>query len=474
MQQHITIPNVARRIQYVADGGVGPLIIPFPWFDDADIMVYAGDVQQQLGVDYVLAGAGQSSGGSLTWEAGRQPVSGTTVTIASRLAIQRVTDLQQSGVVRAKDLNDDLDRITVALQDIAAAAAMALRMKITDTAGGLEIPEQNVRANKHLAFDGLGQIMLTSDAPQSDIRFTDPPITLVNGQSAYGLPAEVQSGLDERNYRVVIVNGPELVRGADFTVEADTLTLAAAPTTANKLAGKQVVVELVRPAINAAALAERSVTGPKIALGAVKGEHFGFPGSARGDMLIYDGADWVLLPAPAQDGRFSLQMTVADAGGPSESKSATWAMGGLLTAYSFPPPNVEAIDITATITDDDNKLTITQGQEVLTRAVTVKEDARTVRVEALVFASAPVGEVIRVGLFRSTATDSLAEARVAADGTLQSLPIDWQVANVIPGAVTYSLRIGATAGGKLNQDQAGGRKGGGAIAARMFVSQLRA
>ena len=158
MNNHIQISDVTPWIQYAADGSQTQFSYPFPIFVEDDLEVYTGDTKEISG--YSVLGAGNSYGGSITFDT--PPASGVVVTLRRSLAIERITDFQQSGAFRAKDINDELDYLTAALQQVADDVGRAVRLSSTDEAADLELPSKDERANKVLGFDASGDVIATS------------------------------------------------------------------------------------------------------------------------------------------------------------------------------------------------------------------------------------------------------------------------------------------------------------------------
>jgi hypothetical protein len=158
MNNHIQISDVTPWIQYAADGSQTQFSYPFPIFVENDLEVFTGDTKEISG--YSVLGAGNSYGGSITFDT--PPASGVVVTLRRSLAIERITDFQQSGAFRAKDINDELDYLTAALQQVADDVGRAVRLSSTDEAADLELPSKDERANKVLGFDASGDVIATS------------------------------------------------------------------------------------------------------------------------------------------------------------------------------------------------------------------------------------------------------------------------------------------------------------------------
>lgn len=183
MAEHITIGDVAPRVQYVADGAETAFTYPFPIFAAADLEVRLDTALQSGG--FTVSGAGQSTGGTVTFAA--PPAAGLRVTLRRRLAIARTTDFQDNGVLRARTLNDELDYQVAALQDLAEDVAGTLRADPGDTGGGVTLPLRAARANRVLGFDSVGNITLF-----------DRGTTTIGVPYPAGVPRSVEDKLAER------------------------------------------------------------------------------------------------------------------------------------------------------------------------------------------------------------------------------------------------------------------------------------
>jgi hypothetical protein len=155
MAEHITIGDVAPRVQYVADGVLAAFAFPFPIFEEADLEIRLDGAVLAGGV--TIAGAGHSGGGSVTFS--EPPENGTRITLRRRLRIARATDFQDNGILRARTLNDELDYQVAAIQQVADDVSGAMRLDPAD-AGSLVLPLRGARANRVLGFDGSGDIAL--------------------------------------------------------------------------------------------------------------------------------------------------------------------------------------------------------------------------------------------------------------------------------------------------------------------------
>jgi hypothetical protein len=152
MAEHIRIGDVAPRVQYVGDGARTDFAFPFPIFDGTDLELRLGTVV--LAGGYSVAGAGESDGGTVTLA--EPPAAGETVTLRRRLTVERSSDFQDNGLLRARTLNDELDRLVAVLQEQRDEIGSALRQDPGEVGGQMVLPLRPARANRLLGFDSTG------------------------------------------------------------------------------------------------------------------------------------------------------------------------------------------------------------------------------------------------------------------------------------------------------------------------------
>jgi hypothetical protein len=107
-----------------------------------------------LGTHYTLTGVGTNSGSVIF---GTVPASGTIVKRFRNMSLSRATDYQDNGDLLAKTLDDDFDRLWLAMQEIlygAKGAPSAVRAPAGETV--TELPAASGRAGYLLGFDGAG------------------------------------------------------------------------------------------------------------------------------------------------------------------------------------------------------------------------------------------------------------------------------------------------------------------------------
>ena len=116
MTSHVKIHGVVPRIQYTANGSLTKFTFPFAIFSTDDIEVYLNDTKQ-ASTAYTVTGVRDSDGGSVTFTS--TPTNGTVVTIVRNLSIERTSDFQEGGALRADTLNDEFDYQIACQQQIA-------------------------------------------------------------------------------------------------------------------------------------------------------------------------------------------------------------------------------------------------------------------------------------------------------------------------------------------------------------------
>jgi len=116
MTSHVKIHGIVPRIQYTANGSLTTYEFPFPIFSTADIEVYLNDIKQ-ASTTYTITGVRNSDGGSVIFVSA--PENGTIITIMRNLSIERISDFQEGGTLRADTLNDELDYQIACQQQIA-------------------------------------------------------------------------------------------------------------------------------------------------------------------------------------------------------------------------------------------------------------------------------------------------------------------------------------------------------------------
>ena len=132
---HIKIKPVTPRVQYTANGSTTVFPYSFAIFDETDMVVYVDDTIITTG--YTVSGAGQTDGGEVTFDSA--PDDGAIITLLRNVPIERMTDFQEGGTFRPKNLNDEFDRQTAFAQQVQEALSRCVKVDPTSESNPEEI-----------------------------------------------------------------------------------------------------------------------------------------------------------------------------------------------------------------------------------------------------------------------------------------------------------------------------------------------
>lgn len=158
MTEHIKMPDIEPLVRYVADGARTVFAYGFPVFKAEDIVVRFDGARQYSG--FAVSGAGRSAGGAVTFA--QAPASGVTVMIERRVKIERVTDFLEGGDFSARAINNELDFLTAATQQVRRDQGPMLRYDDNEAPAGTILPSRALRAGKALGFDADGNPVAVS------------------------------------------------------------------------------------------------------------------------------------------------------------------------------------------------------------------------------------------------------------------------------------------------------------------------
>lgn len=140
------------RAQYAANGSQSSFTFPFPLLDAADLEIWWD--MAPCPVAFSLTGLGDSAGGQISFAL--PPPAGTRITLLRRMPIKRETDFTEGGEFRARALNEELDRLTLLVQQADERATRGLGTAPADAPASLTLPPLAERAGKFLGFDATG------------------------------------------------------------------------------------------------------------------------------------------------------------------------------------------------------------------------------------------------------------------------------------------------------------------------------
>ena len=206
---HIKLHGVKNRIQYEANGTLTTYEFPFVIFSDTDIQVYLNDVLQSSET-YSVMGIKNANGGSITFTT--PPTIGTVITITRDLSIERTTDFQEGGALRADTLNNEFDYQTACLQQVADSInrSMILPPYATDMDVDLTLPTPS--AGRAIVWNSDGTNLENSSVKINELEGT----LLAYKEIAENASAEAISAADSANEKAL-----------EATVQASSATIQA-------------------------------------------------------------------------------------------------------------------------------------------------------------------------------------------------------------------------------------------------------
>ena len=151
------------RLAYTADGSTVSFTFNFEIADNTSIAVYEGSTKKTLTTHYTVSfDSGTAGTGSVVFVSA--PSAATTITFVRDTNLTRTTDFAESGAFLASTVNAELDRLSQAVIDSTnkiETSAVLLGEPHTETPT-LTIPNVATRSSKALAFDGSGNITVSS------------------------------------------------------------------------------------------------------------------------------------------------------------------------------------------------------------------------------------------------------------------------------------------------------------------------
>ena len=151
----MTVLDNTPRDQYTATGGQVAFSYTFEIAAEGDIAVLQNGVLLSLGAgagEYAVTGVGSDTGGVVTLVTGA--TSGDIITLYRDMALERLTSYTNGGDFLAADVNNDYDRLWLALQQNTGTSNRALVAPNTDPTNiNMTIPDKATRLGKYLRFN---------------------------------------------------------------------------------------------------------------------------------------------------------------------------------------------------------------------------------------------------------------------------------------------------------------------------------
>ncbi len=153
----MTVTNTTARNQYTATAGQTVFAYTFEVYNKNDLVVLKNSTTLSEGSNYTVSGVGSDSGGNITLAVGA--TAGDIITIYRDMALERTTDYQNSGDFLASEVNEDFDRLWLAIQQNATSDSRSVKKPVTDLSSiNMELPVASGRSHRLLGFDSTGAV----------------------------------------------------------------------------------------------------------------------------------------------------------------------------------------------------------------------------------------------------------------------------------------------------------------------------
>jgi hypothetical protein len=154
----MTVSSTTSKATYSGNGTTLAFTVPFYFLEAADVQVIlrsgTTETVQTLTTNYTVAGAGVTSGGTVTMLVA--PAADTTLTILRNIEATQETDLVPNDRLPAETLEVALDKATMLIQQLDEEIGRALKFPASDAVMSAQIPAATARASKFLTFDASG------------------------------------------------------------------------------------------------------------------------------------------------------------------------------------------------------------------------------------------------------------------------------------------------------------------------------
>ena len=165
----MTVSSTTVKNSYSGNGSTTVFAYTFKIFANTDLQVIirsstGTETTKTLTTHYTVSGAGDASGGNVTFTTGNTPASGETVVIRRAVPQTQAIDYIANDPFPAETHEEGLDRATMTTQQVQEELDRSIKLSRTNTMTSTEFTVGATdRANKVLSFDSTGELSVTQE-----------------------------------------------------------------------------------------------------------------------------------------------------------------------------------------------------------------------------------------------------------------------------------------------------------------------
>mgnify|MGYP003109267663 CR=1 FL=1 len=166
----MTVSTTIIKSSHNGNGSTTTFAYNFRILSNSDLVVIirnnstGTETTKTLTTHYTVSGAGDPTGGSITFTSGNIPASGETVVIRRNVPQTQSIDYIANDPFPAETHEEGLDRTTMIAQQVSEATDRSIKLSRTNTMTSTEFTVGATdRANKVLGFDNAGELSVTTE-----------------------------------------------------------------------------------------------------------------------------------------------------------------------------------------------------------------------------------------------------------------------------------------------------------------------
>ena len=165
----MTVSSTTVKNSYSGNSSTTVFAYSFKIFADSDLQVIirsstGTETTKSLTTHYTVSGAGDASGGNVTFTSGNTPATGETVVIRRGVPQTQAIDYIANDPFPAESHEEGLDRATMTTQQVQEELNRSIKLSRTNTMTSTEFAVgATARASKVLGFDANGELTVTQE-----------------------------------------------------------------------------------------------------------------------------------------------------------------------------------------------------------------------------------------------------------------------------------------------------------------------